>query len=402
MYDLIIVGGGAAGVFAAICAKKTKSNAKVLILEKTSKLLFKVEISGGGRCNVTNAIFDPKELTKFYPRGQKELLSAFYQFQPKDMIEWLESKGVKLTKDSEGKIFSASNRSETILNCLINEAKKIGVDIYLNQNIKSILKKEDGFEVVLKNLASLHSKKLLLATGSQKEGYEFAEKLGHTINTPIPSLFSFKIKKSPILKLSGISQKPVEIKIQNTKFSQVGSLLITHEGFSGPAIINLSAYAARFLYENNYKANLVINWLYDKSKIEIEKFLIDLKKNQGKKFLVNLKIFDFSKSLWEYFLDSFHERFKKPIKDISDKDFKILTEKLFSDVFEIIGKSTNKQEFVTCGGVDLKEVNFKNMESKICKNLYFAGEILDVDGITGGFNFQNAWTTGFIAGSNIV
>ncbi len=401
MYDLIVIGGGPAGFFAAIWAKQKCPKAQVLILEKTSHLLFKVKISGGGRCNVTNAIYEPKELAKYYPRGQKELISAFYQFNSEDMIQWLENKGVKLKVDKDKKVFPKTDDSMTIVECLLNEAKKNKVEIKINQNITKISKNKEVFEIHFKDQKKLFCKKLLLTTGSQKQGYEFSEKLGHSIQRPIPSLFAFKIKKSQLQKLSGISQDPITIKIKDTSFKQIGPILLTHEGFSGPAVINLSAYAAKYLYEKNYKAVVQINWINLRSLKKIEEKLLYLKKIYPSKKLINANIFNFSKNLWNYFLDSFKGFFDRPLKDVTDKHLKKLSEKLFSDSYQMIGKSTNKQEFVTCGGVTLKEVNFKDMQSKICKGLYFAGEILDIDGITGGFNFQNTWTTGFIAGSNI-
>jgi predicted Rossmann fold flavoprotein len=399
IYDLVVIGGGAAGIFASINAKTIKKEAKILILERSSSLLAKVKISGGSRCNVTNACYDLKELSKHYPRGEKELISAFYVFQPKDMILWLESRGVKLQIDDKKRVFPLSNNSLTIVDCFLDEAYKKGIEISINQEIVDISKENDVFEISLINSKKILCKKLLLATGSSEKGFELAEKLGHLIKKPIPSLFSFKIQNSKLFKdVCGISVF-VKVKIKNTSFLQEGDLLFTHEGFSGPCIINLSSYAARYLYENKYRDSLIVNWTA-RPKDEIEQNLTYFKKIYPKKTLRNIKIFNFPKSLWTYLLrDS--EIKERLLKDISNKDLKKIADELYCDTYKIEGRSINKQEFVTCGGIDLKEVDFKDMQSKICKNLYFAGEILDVDGVTGGYNLQNAWTTGYIAGLNI-
>ncbi|NGX38046.1 MAG: Ferredoxin--NADP reductase [Chlamydiae bacterium] len=347
---LIVIGGGAAGIFAALRAKKCNPDARVLLLEKTAVLLAKVRISGGGRCNVTHSCFDPKELTSHYPRGNKELLGPFHRFGPKDTIEWFQGKGITLKTEKDGRIFPATDSSETIIQCLLGEAKRLNVEIGLRQKIQTIEKTEEGFCIHLKEGESLHCKKLLLATGSSSQGYEWAKQLGHTIQKPLPSLFTFNVPTSPLKELSGISATDCELHLKGTSFRQRGPVLITHFGFSGPAVIKLSAWAAPYLFEKGYKADLIINWMPGSTPLP--------------------------------------KRLMKKLK-----------QDLHADCFRIEGKTTHREEFVTCGGVTLNEINFKTMESKICPGLYFAGEILNIDGVTGGFNFQNAWTTGFLAGS---
>ena len=348
--DLIVVGGGAAGIFAALRAKSCHPDARVLLLEKTAVLLAKVRISGGGRCNVTHSCFDPKQLVQNYPRGNKELLGPFHRFGPRDTIEWFQGRGITLKTEKDGRIFPATDSSETIIQCLLGEAKKLGVEIALRQRIQAIEKTEGGFSLHLKEEEPLHCKKLLLATGSNSQGYAWAKELGHTIQTPLPSLFTFNVPTSPLKELSGIVVQDCEIHLKGTSLRQRGPVLITHFGFSGPAVIKLSAWAAPYLFEKNYQADLIIHWMPGSSPLP--------------------------------------KRLRKKLAAMEE------------DCYRIEGKTTHKEEFVTCGGVTLKEVHFKTMESKICPGLYFAGEILDIDGVTGGFNFQNAWTTGFIAGSN--
>ncbi|HSX13533.1 MAG TPA: NAD(P)/FAD-dependent oxidoreductase [Chlamydiales bacterium] len=385
-FDVIVIGGGAAGFFAALAAKS--KNNRVAIVEKTAVLLSKVRISGGGRCNVTHACFDPARLVKNYPRGEKELLGPFHRFGPKDTIEWFESRGVLLKAENDGRMFPVTDSSETIIHCLINEAKKIGVEIFLRQRIERI---EKGF--VIHANETFSAKKLILATGSSKDGFAWAEKFGHTIQTPVPSLFTFNVPDSPLEALSGVTFEKVKLSVG--AFSQTGPLLITHFGFSGPAALKLSAWAARYLYEKNYCVDLHIDWLPG---IETRNVLIQLKERMPSRTLVSENPFRFPKNFWKVFLSQWGD---KRFNDFSIKDLEAVSQKIHADFYAVNGKTTNKEEFVTCGGITLKEVNFKTMESKVCPGLFFAGEILDIDGITGGFNFQNAWTTGFIAGCDI-
>lgn len=384
MYDLIVIGGGAAGFFAAISAKLAHPTANVALMEKSAVLLSKVRVSGGGRCNVTHACFEPDQLIKNYPRGSQELRGPFHRFQPRDTIQWFESRGVELKAEEDGRIFPVTDSSETIIECLMREAKELGVEILLRQKIEQVAKVDEGFEV-----GSFKARKVILATGSAAEGHRWAQNLGHTIQQPVPSLFTFNVPTSPLKELSGISMSPVELTLVGLK--QRGPLLMTHFGFSGPAALKLSAWGARLLHEKQYRVPLTINWLPGVAVLEI---LTQLKKSAPQKTLLSENPFHLPKNLWKALLND-----ERRLNDYSLKDLQSLSQKLTQDVYQVEGKTTHKEEFVTCGGVTLKEVNFKTMESKICPGLFFAGEILDIDGVTGGFNFQNAWTTGFIAGN---
>jgi len=374
VYDLIILGGGAAGIFAALSAKTLRPHASVLVLEKTAHLLTKVKISGGGRCNVTTSVFDPKELVKNYPRGHKELLGPFHHFGPRETVEWFSSRQVALKVEADGRIFPTTDSSQTIIETLLSEAKKLHVEIATRQHVESIEKQEEHFIVTCKEGKILHSHRLLLATGSSREGYALAKQFGHTVIDPVPSLFTFHVPTSPLKELSGVAIEDVAVSLYGTSFFQRGPLLITHFGFSGPAILKLSAWAARYLHETGYKAELLINWLPKYTQDEVVEMLV-------KRLPLGLP-----KNLW---------------KTLSEKENspKSLAAKVLQDSYLVDGKTMHKEEFVTCGGVDLKELHSKTFESKLCKGLFFAGEILNIDGVTGGFNFQNAWTTGFLAGT---
>lgn len=399
MHDLIVIGGGAAGIFGAIWAKETHPDAKVTLLEKSAVLLAKVRVSGGGRCNVTHSCFDPKLLVQNYPRGGKELLGPFHQFQPQDTIEWFEERGVKLKTEADGRMFPVTDSSETIIQCLLNEAKKVGVEILLRQRVQNIRRIDEGFELELPD-GQLKCKRLLLATGSSQEGLAWAEKLGHTIQKPVPSLFTFNVPTSPLKELSGISLKSAELKIRGSNLTQKGPLLITHFGFSGPAALKLSAWGARYLHEKEYKVGLSINWLPDSTEEQLLFLLLKFKEQSGQKYLFSENLFNLPKSLWRALLEQTSDTLMRKLVDIPRKDLQLLAKKLHEDIYQVDGKTTNKEEFVTCGGVTLKEINFKTMESKLCPGLFFAGEILDIDGVTGGFNFQNAWTSAFLAGTH--
>lgn len=399
-YDLLVIGAGAAGVFAAITAKRIHSQSKVLILEKTAVCLAKVRISGGGRCNVTHSLFDPILLSKKYPRGGKELIGPFHRFQPKDMIQWLHERSIELKTEIDGRMFPVSDDSATIIDVLLQEAKNVGVEIRLRQKIQHIWKKE-CFELEV-NEETLTCDQLLLATGSSPQGYVWAEQFGHSIQPPIPSLFTFHIPASPFKELSGISIADVELQMKETKYVERGPLLITHFGMSGPAVIKLSAWAAKWLYEKKYCAELLLNWLPSFSKQELVEKLLQLKIDEPKKTVLSQNPFEFSKNFWKAFLLLVDPILLGLLSDVSHKTLNKLADKLHADLYLIDGKTTNKEEFVTCGGVNLQEINFKTMQSNCCPGLFFAGEVLDIDGVTGGFNFQSAWTTGWIAGSSVI
>lgn len=372
---IVVVGGGPAGFFAAIRAKVVQPNAQVILYEKTAKLLSKVRISGGGRCNVTHACFDPKKLISNYPRGSKELLGPFHRFQPSDTVNWFSQRGVQLKTEKDGRMFPTTDSSQTIIDCLVREAEKVGVEIRLNTKFNA---NEESYD------------RLILATGSARSGWEFAESLGHTIQKTVPSLFTFNIPHFPLQSLSGVSLDTAVLKLEHTKFLQEGPLLITHWGFSGPATLKLSAFAARHLAEKKYETAVIIDWLPQYREEEIFSMLL----SHPKKLLSKIKM-PLPKRLWGHFCLEYDQQ----VSFIGKATLKKLCQRLKRDRYEIKGKTTNKEEFVTCGGITLSEVNFKTMESKIKPEVFFCGEILDIDGITGGFNFQNAWTTGWIAGS---
>lgn len=390
--SIVIIGGGAAGIFAAIHSKKKHPNSLVTVLEKTQKLLSKVKISGGGRCNVTHHCFDPHELAKNYPRGRQELIGPFHRFQPKDTIKWFASHGVQLKNEPDGRIFPVSDNSQTIIDCLLQECHKLGIQIKTGQKISSITQKNGLFEIEAneKILAS----SLIIATGSSPAGYEWAKSLGHSIIPTLPSLFTFNIPSFPLKDLSGISFSNVMVKIKGSKQERQGPILITHFGLSGPAVLKLSAFGAKELFEKNYQFDVTINWLLHHSP---EKELKNLKDCSPQKLLKNENIFHLPKNFWHKQLELLG-LYEKRLSTISIKEMQHLSQKLQNDTYTVSGKTIHKEEFVTCGGVSLKEINFKTMESKITPSLFFVGEILNIDGITGGFNFQNAWTTGYIAG----
>lgn len=395
---LIIIGGGAAGLFAAIAAAEANPMAQVILLEKTNVLLAKVRISGGGRCNVTHACFDPKLLVKNYPRGGQELLGPFHRFQPRDTIAWFESRGVELKTEEDGRMFPTTDQSQTIIDCLLEQARKSGVEIRLKQRMDKIERDAEGFKIFMSEGEPLICQGLLLATGSSPQGHEMAKTLGHTVQPLVPSLFTFNVPTSPLLEMAGITLDDVELKIEKTALKQQGPMLLTHWGFSGPAALKLSAWAAKELHVSNYHVNLIVNWLPSFSEEEILSILLKFKRECPTNGLTSEKTFPLPRNLWKKLLELTDLDPQKRVSEVPDKHLQKFAQRLHGDVYKVEGKTTYKQEFVTCGGVTLREVNFKTMESRVCSGLYFAGEILDIDGVTGGFNFQNAWTTGWLAG----
>lgn len=401
MKSIVVIGGGAAGFFGAVTCAEANPSAKVILLEKNNALLSKVRVSGGGRCNVTHACFNPKELVENYPRGHKELLAPFYRFQPKDTIAWFEKRGVPLKTEADGRMFPITDSSETIIECLRQEAAKTGVEIRCLQKIEKIEKHDQHFEIFFVNGEKLACSSLLLATGSNKEGHQLAESLGHSLIESVPSLFTFNIPNSPLKDLAGISVNPAVVHLEGVKLQQQGPLLITHWGFSGPAVLKLSAWEARRLHGLDYQANLLINWIPEYTQNDLFSHFLKIKDENPHQNISNTNFPSIPKQLWKSLLIRSDIDPQKKMRELSNKMLHQLAKMLQNDSYKINGKTTYKQEFVTCGGIPLNEVNFKTMESRKTPGLYFAGEILDIDAVTGGFNFQNAWTTGWIAGNSM-
>jgi predicted Rossmann fold flavoprotein len=397
-FDIIIVGGGAAGFFTAINIAEKNPKLKVAILERGAEVLQKVRISGGGRCNVTHACFEPNELVKFYPRGEKELRGPFHQFCSGDTIEWFEKHGVELKIEADGRMFPVSNSSQTIIDCFLKATQKLGIAVLTGQSVQSIFKKDTLWKVETQSENYL-TEKLILATGSNPKVWEMLQNFGHVIVSPVPSLFTFNIKDSRIKELPGVAAQ-VTVKVKDTKLTSTGPLLITHWGMSGPAILKLSAWGARILHDKNYQYTIFINWLNDADKEDVEKKLKELKQEHAKKSVSKKSPFELTNRLWESLVLASGIESETKWADLSKIQLQNLANQLTNGTFQVNGKSTFKEEFVTAGGIDLKEINFKTMESKLHENLYFAGEIVNIDAITGGFNFQNAWTSGFIVASN--
>lgn len=398
-FHSVVLGGGAAGFFAALSCRNAHPEASVLLLEKTGALLSKVRISGGGRCNVTHACFDPRLLAQNYPRGGKELIGPFTRFQPRDTIQWFEERGVALKTEADGRIFPVNDSSSSIIDCLMREAERLQVEIRTRQKIVRIEKLE-GFSIYLASGEKVEANYLCLATGSFPDGQALAKGFGHTIQDPVPSLFTFNIPSSPLKDLAGISVDPVTLTLKDSGLAQSGPLLITHWGFSGPAALKLSAWGARLLHAQNYQVALLVDWLPDWNH---ERLMESLRQNRrNPQTLANQNPFSLPKNLWRRLLQLSGIEENRRLSEISKEALAALSQHLKADQYPVNGKTTYKEEFVTCGGITLSEVDFKTMESRLCKGLYFAGEILDIDAVTGGFNFQNAWTTGWLAGQAMV
>ena len=397
---IIVIGGGASGFFAAINSAINFPNAKIIILEKTNHFLSKVKISGGGRCNVTNETLDKNKLCENFPRGKKELKQVFFQFNTKDTIEWFAKRNVKLITEKDFRMFPESNTSSEIINCFLNEANKYNVEIKFNKEVLSIQKLEPNF-LIKTNDSDFFGDAIICCVGGFNNlgKYEFIKNLGHTIISPIPSLFTFNVPNSDITKLMGIS-KDVTVKLLQTKYEETGSILITHWGFSGPVILKLSSFAAIDLFNLNYSTSISINWINEKNESRILEQLNDFKNKKIK--IGNLSPFQIPKRLWEYLVTKSEIDLMKNWNELNKKEIHKIIKILSNDIYVMNGKTTFKEEFVTAGGIDLKEINFKTMESKIVSNLFFCGEVLNIDGITGGFNFQNAWSTSFIAAKNVL
>ena len=409
--QVVVIGGGAAGFFGAITCAETYSHTQVTLLEASNQFLAKVRISGGGRCNVTHACFDPAQLVQNYPRGSKSLRGAFSRFQPRDTIAWFSAHGVELKTESDGRMFPITDDSATIVDCLMQTAKTAGVKIRTRIPVVSVKENsllnqagKKGFEVKLKSGEVIICDRILLATGSSAIGYQIAKSLGHQIEPPVPSLFTFTIPDPHLRELAGVSADHVRVRLQiagKTQFEQTGPILITHWGMSGPAILKLSAWGARVLYESKYKATLVINWLPQYNQEKLREMLLKVKSQLAQRQIASNCPVPIPRRLWQYLVERIGIKIEDRWAGLSNKVINQLIAELTQGEYQVSGKGVFKEEFVTCGGVSLKEVDFKTMESKCCPGLYFAGEILDIDGVTGGFNFQNAWTTAWLAGQSM-
>lgn len=398
-YDILIIGGGAAGFFTAINIVEHNPNLNVAILERGKTVLEKVRISGGGRCNVTHACFVPNDLVKFYPRGERELKGPFNQFCSGDTIEWFEKHGVELKIEEDGRMFPVSDSSDTIIDCFMDAVKKLKIDVLTNHSVQELYKTETHWKVTTTQDV-FTCENVVMATGSNPKIWELLQNLGHSIEEPVPSLFTFNVKDMRIKELMGIST-PATVKVKKSKLEASGPLLITHWGLSGPGILRLSAWGARELADKKYHFAILVNWLNETSFDEAMEALKESKEENAKKSVLKYPQFELPKRLWENLVKAAGITEETKWADLNKNQLNALTEQLTNGEYQVNGKSTFKEEFVTAGGIQLKEVNFKTMESKLLPNLYFAGEILNIDAITGGFNFQNAWTGGFIAAESI-
>lgn len=399
---VVVVGGGAAGFFAAIaCAEKLETRGTVTLYEATAHPLAKVRISGGGRCNVTHACFEPRDLVKRYPRGGRELLGAFHRFQPRDTIAWFAERGVELKTEADGRMFPVTDQSATIVECLMRAAEKAGVKVVTSLGVRTAESVAGGFWLTLTDDSNVRCERLMIATGGNKAsaGLVIAQKLGHAIEPPVPSLFTFHIDDRRLEGLSGVSVPNVSVAVRGSKLKESGPLLITHWGMSGPAILKLSAWGARELSGMNYEFPLIVNWTGGHTRESLTRELAAVREKNPKKQIATWSPLEMPQRLWERLVEASGIAPSTPWTQIGNAALAKLAGELTAAEFRVVGKSLFKDEFVTCGGVRLSEVDFKTMESRVCPRLHFGGEVLDIDGVTGGFNFQAAWTTGWIAGN---
>lgn len=399
--NIAIIGGGAAGFFAAITVKENYPDAKVVIFEKTQNILSKVKISGGGRCNLTNDCSSIKELASAYPRGGNALKKAFKTFNNKHAMQWFESRGVPLIVQEDNCVFPLSQNSQSIIDCFLEQTNKLKIEIELETGIKTIRKTGDKLQLsfVGGKVPSRFFDKVIVATGGspKKDGLAWLEKLNHKIEDPVPSLFTFKIADDEITELMGVVVENTLVTIQSTKLKSAGPLLITHWGISGPAILKLSAFGARVLSENNYKFKVQVNWTNLRNQEDVTTQLQEIMAEHPKKILTNIRPYSLPERLWSYLLEKSDLSTGKKWGELGKAGLNRLVNILTNDVYSVKGRTQFRDEFVTCGGVSLESIDFNTMQSKVCENLYFAGEVMDIDGITGGYNFQAAWTTAFIA-----
>ena len=401
--QLIVIGGGAAGFFCAVNAARLDPSLKVTIIEKSNKLLSKVKVSGGGRCNVTHACFDIAEMSKRYPRGQHFVKKAFHQFFSTDTINWFEERGVKLKTEDDGRMFPVTDSSQTIIDCLLKEANKYGVEILMNKEVKDLSMMNGEWSIGLSNSEKLTANFVCIASGGYPKSsmFDWLKELGHSIEEPIPSLFTFNLPKHPITKLMGVSVEKAKVKIQNSKLEEEGPLLITHWGLSGPAVLRLSAWGARELKEKNWEFGISMNWLPDYNEETLRKRFQELRNTNASQKIINKNSFGLPSRLWEFLAEQSGIKNEWRWADLPSVEQNKFIKNLCSYECEVKGKTTFKEEFVTAGGIKLNEIDANTMTSKKTPNLFFAGEVLDVDGITGGFNFQHAWTSGFVAAKSI-
>jgi predicted Rossmann fold flavoprotein len=400
---LVVIGGGAAGFFCAVNAARMNPNLHVIILEKTNKLLSKVKVSGGGRCNVTHALFDIVEMSKRYPRGQNFVKKTFHQFFTTDTIKWFEERGVKLKAEKDGRMFPVTDSSQTIIDCLMNEANSYGVEIRMNSEVKELKMQNEKFQIELANRPDLESDFVCIACGGYPKTsmFQWLQNLGHNISEPVPSLFTFNLPKHPITQLMGVSVEKARVKIEGSKLVEEGPLLITHWGLSGPAVLRLSAWGARELAVKNYGFKAHVNWVPDFNEQNLKEQFRQLRKTNSSKKIINHNSDHLPNRLWQFLIEQSGVNNEIRFADLPSKSENLLIKNLVDYVVDVEGKTTFKEEFVTAGGINLSEVDANTMMSKKLPNLFFAGEILDVDGITGGFNFQHAWTSGWIAAKTI-
>lgn len=398
--DTLILGGGAAGFFTAVNLGKMSPDRRIVILEKSNQILAKVKVSGGGRCNVTHAEFIPSELVKNYPRGEKELLGPFHRFMTGDVITWFEDRGVVLKTENDGRMFPVTDCSQTILDCFLKEAQKYGVEVLKNQSVIDFYRENEQWKVLTKK-GEFFCQNLVITTGSSPQIWKLLKKLSHTIIPPVPSLFTFNIKDPRITDLSGISKK-VSVKVLDSKLESEGPLLVTHWGMSGPAILKLSAWGARKLFDLDYRFSIQINWLFDIDKERAITYLQKIKQENGKQLVSKYPHFELPKRLWQNLVKASEINSEVKWAEVTKNQLTEFASQITESIFKVEGKSTFKEEFVTAGGVDLKEIDFKTFGSKLHPGLYFAGEVLNIDAVTGGFNFQNAWTGGYIVARSIM
>jgi len=398
-YDVLIVGGGAAGFFAAINTAEQNPALSIAILERGNSVLSKVKISGGGRCNVTHAEFIPNELASYYPRGEKELRGPFHAFMTGDTMAWFEERGVPLKIEEDGRVFPMSDTSQSIIDCFLAQAQKFGVEVKKNHAVRTVEQGQSSWNLETTN-GSFSCRKLLIATGSNPKVWRLLETLGHTITPAVPSLFTFDIDDPRIKNIPGVVAKNVSVEVLGTSLFSEGPLLVTHSGLSAPSILKLSAFGAIELARLNYKFKIKINFIQQNANSCMQ-ILKNTKLELSKKYVRNTPLFELPKRLWVKLIEAAEIDEALRWADLSKLQLQALVHQLTSAIFLVHGKSTFKEEFVTAGGVDLKEINFKTYESKLFKNLFFAGEIINVDGVTGGFNFQNAWTGAYLAAQEL-